>query len=82
MLARQRFSELSHSLKLGFFADNAVLAISKVKKRVRLSEEDKKNLKAVDQFLKDVLDGFTWTDKPSFSRRSAASASAFSEAAK
>jgi len=80
MLTRNRFSELSESLSSGFFADNAVFVLSKVKKGSTLPNEDKEVLKEISTFLLDVLKGFKWSDNPRFSSRSATSAAAFSQA--
>jgi hypothetical protein len=82
MLSRSRFSELSDSLSSGFFADNAVLVLSKIRKRAPLLPKDQETLTDVLHFLTNVLEGFKWSENPHFSRRSASSALAFSQAAR
>jgi len=82
MLSRSRFSELSDSLSSGFFADNAVLVLSKIRKGAPLTPKDNETLHDVLHFLSNVLEGFKWSENPRFSRRSASSALAFSQAAK
>lgn len=82
MLSRSRFSELSDSLSSGFFADNAVLVLSKIRKRAALTPKDDETLNEVLHFLENALEGFKWSDNPRFSRHSASSALAFSQASK
>lgn len=53
MLRNERFRELSESLANGFFADNAVLALSKVKLRIALNDKDEDTLlECADFFAK------------------------------
>lgn len=80
-MLKPKFADLSRALSSGFFADNAVLVLSKVKKGTALTAEDRKILEEIVNFLNAALEGFGWSEKPQFSTHSAMSAVAFSQAA-
>lgn len=80
MLSRSRLAELSDSLKSGFFSDNVVLTLARIRKRGKVQEEDKKVLLEVIGFFENILEGFSWSKNPKLTMNSAASAHAFRKA--
>ena len=80
MFARSGLSDLTDSLKSGFFADRVTLTLAKAKRRGLLEESDRIVIVEVLNFLRKVLEGFEWTERPAFTTHSAESAEAFSKA--
>jgi hypothetical protein len=82
MFSRNRFSEITDSLKSGFFADKVILTLARAKKRGRLEDDEKTIINDVLTFFSNVLEGFEWSDRPHFTMHSAESAEAFSKASR
>lgn len=80
MEKRKYFSQLNRSLSSGFFADNVVMLLNRLLKTKKLLEDDVETLNSIDEFFSDVIEGYNWSDEPSFSEQSLKYASSFSEA--
>jgi hypothetical protein len=73
------FSEVSKSLRDGFFADNVVLALARVKRDSAVTEDQKELFGRAYKLLSDAIAGYEWIDKPTFTAESANHASLFGQ---
>lgn len=73
------FGTVSKSLRDGFFADNVVLALAKVKRDGLVVAEDRERFERAERFLADAIAGYQWIDEPRFTGESAKHASLFGQ---
>jgi len=76
------FSDLTGSLKNGFFADGVILALSRILKNGAATSDDREILQKAASMLDMAICGHDWLDKPEVSSRAATCASFFGQAVK
>lgn len=77
---RRVFRDLTQSLSSGFFSDKVVIILARIKNTKQIEPSDIEILSGVEEFFDNVLAGYRWSEKPSFSENSLKYASSFSQA--
>jgi len=80
MATGSALSELSKSLTSGFFADNAVVVLAKLRRGQALTPRERETLREIEDFFSSVLTGLAWGQNPRLSSHSATTALALSQA--
>jgi hypothetical protein len=74
------FSDLTKSLKQGFFADCVVLELARVNRDRRVTEEQAQIFKRAVELLELAKEGHAWVDNPRLSEKSSSCVSSYSQA--
>ena len=76
---RRVFRDLTQSLSSGFFSDKVVIILARIKNTKQIEPSDIEILSGVEEFFDNVLAGYRWSEKPSFSENSLKYASSFNK---
>lgn len=74
------FSDLTKSLKHGFFADRVVLELARVSKDLQVTEEQTQVFAKAADMLELAQKGHSWLDDPKISEKSSSYVTSYSQA--